>query len=229
MKQKKQFSILFTTLVILFFAGACNTDRHELYIVDSVEEYRAQVAANPDMELVDLEKHIDNILLDIRYATEDNFTGEVIYAEPKAFLRRPVADALKRVQDSLAHYGLGLLVYDAYRPYAATVRFFEVYPNPDFVADPRYGSRHNRGCAVDVTLVELATGKQIPMPTDFDEFTERAHPEYMDFPEEVIANRTFLFEMMAYYGFTHYPTEWWHFDYDGWEDFPLMDLAFEEL
>ncbi len=225
----RKFSILFVAFATLLISYGCKTDRHELYIVDTVEEYRAQVAANPDMELVDLEKYIDNILLDIRYATDDNFTGEVIYTEPKAFLRKPVADALKRVQDSLTHYGLGLLVYDAYRPYAATVRFFEVYPDPDFVADPRYGSRHNRGCAVDVTLIDLATGEEIPMPTDYDEFTERAHPEYMDFPEEVIANRTFLFEMMAYHGFTHYPTEWWHFDYDGWEDFPLMDLAFEDL
>ncbi len=222
-------NFLFTSIALLFFAQACKTDHHELYIVNTTEEYRAQVAENPDMQLVDLEKHIEGILLDIRYATEDNFTGEVIYTEPKAFLRRPVADALKRVQDSLAHYGLGLLVYDAYRPYAATVKFFEVYPDPDFVADPRYGSRHNRGCAVDVTLIDLATGLEIPMPTDYDEFTERAHPEYMNFPEEVIANRSFLFEIMAHHGFTHYPTEWWHFDYNGWEAFPLMDLSFEEL
>ncbi len=229
MKPKSNLFILFVALATLLIAQACKTDHHRLYIVDTVEEYRAQVAENPDMELVDLEKHIDGILLDIRYATEDNFTGEVIYTEPKAFLRRPVADALKQVQDSLAYYGLGLLVYDAYRPYAATVKFFEVYPDPDFVADPKYGSRHNRGCAVDVTLIDLATGKEIPMPTDYDEFTERAHPEYMDFPEEVIANRSFLFELMAHHGFTHYPTEWWHFDYNGWENFPLMDLAFEEL
>lgn len=222
-------NFLFTSIALLLFAQACKTDHHELYIVNTTEEYRAQVAENPDMQLVDLEKHIEGILLDIRYATEDNFTGEVIYTEPKAFLRRPVADALKRVQDSLAHYGLGLLVYDAYRPYAATVKFFEVYPDPDFVADPRYGSRHNRGCAVDVTLIDLATGLEIPMPTDYDEFTERAHPEYMNFPEEVIANRSFLFEIMAHHGFTHYPTEWWHFDYNGWEAFPLMDLSFEEL
>jgi zinc D-Ala-D-Ala dipeptidase len=221
--------ILFTAIALLLFAQACKTDRQDLFIVDTVEEYRAQVAENPDMKLVDIEKHIDNIFLDIRYATEDNFTGELIYTEPMAFLRRPVADALKKVQDSLSLYDLGLMVYDAYRPYAATVKFYEVYPDPDFVADPQFGSRHNRGCAVDVTLIELATGIEIPMPTDYDEFTERAHPEYMDFPEEVIANRSFLFDLMAHYGFTHYPTEWWHFDYEGWENYPLMDLSFEEL
>ncbi len=221
--------IIITAFVLFIISHACKTGHPELYIVDTVEEYLLQVTENIDMELVDIEKHINNIVLDIRYATTNNFTGEVIYTEPKAFLRRPVADALKRVQDSLAHYGLGLLVYDAYRPYSATVKFFEVYPDPDFVADPRYGSRHNRGCAVDVTLINIATGENIPMPTGFDEFTEQAHPEYMGFSEEIIANRTFLFEIMAYHGFTHYPTEWWHFDYEGWENFPLMNLAFEEL
>ncbi len=216
--------------LMLFVLFACVEKRPpDLYIVTDMAEYHTQVAANPDMELVDLEEYIDGLLLDIRYATPDNFTGEVVYTRPMAFLRRPVAEALKKVQDSLAHHGLGLLVFDAYRPYAATVRFFEVYPDPDFVADPQFGSRHNRGCAVDVTLTELSTGNEIPMPTDFDEFTERAHPEYMDLPAEVIANRSFLFEVMAHFGFTHYPTEWWHFDYNGWEDYPLMDLSFEQL
>ncbi len=97
------------------------------------------------------------------------------------------------------------------------------------VADPAIGSRHNRGCAVDVTLVDLSTGDELPMPAGFDEFTDRAHPKYMDMPDEVIANRTFLFSIMAHFGFTHYPTEWWHFDYEGWEDYPLIDLSFEDL
>lgn len=217
----------FFSLMLLF--GCELSKPGELYVVSDIAEYHEQVEQNPDMELLDLEEYINGVLLDIRYATPDNFTGEVIYSKPKAYLRKPVAEALKMVQDSLAHHGLGLLVYDAYRPYAATVRFFEVYPDPDFVADPRFGSRHNRGCAVDVTLVDLITGLEIPMPTDYDEFTERAHPEYNNFPDEVIANRTFLFNVMAYHGFTHYPTEWWHFDFNGWENYPLMDLSFEEL
>jgi zinc D-Ala-D-Ala dipeptidase len=221
-------NLFFLTLLMLFF-GCSSNKTDELYVVSDIEEYHHQVSQNPNMELVDLELHIDDLLFDIRYATPDNFTGEIIYTSPKAFLRRPVADALKKVQDSLSHYDLGLMVYDAYRPYAATVKFYEVYPDPDFVADPQFGSRHNRGCAVDVTLIERASGEEIPMPTDYDEFTERAHPEYMNFPEEVIANRSFLFDLMAHYGFTHYPTEWWHFDYEGWEDYPLMNLSFEEL
>ncbi len=216
--------------VLVLLAGSCKTETQDsLYIVSTIDEYLLQVAKNRDMELVNIEEYIDGIILDIRYATDDNFTGEVIYTEPVAYLRRPVADALRNVQDSLAHHGIGLLVYDAYRPYAATVRFFEVYPDPDFVADPAIGSRHNRGCAVDVSLVNLETGEVLPMPTDFDEFTERAHPQYMDLPDEAIANRSFLFSIMAHFGFAHYPTEWWHFDYQGWENYPLMDLSFDQL
>lgn len=230
MKNQLYRTVMLTCFFSLMLLYSCDLSKsRELYVVSDIADYHEQVRQNPDMELVDLEEHIKGILLDIRYATPENFTGEVIYSKPKAYLRKPVAEALKKVQDSLAYYGLGLLVYDAYRPYAATVRFFEVYPNPDFVADPRFGSRHNRGCAVDVTLVDLTTGLEIPMPTCFDEFTERAHPEYMDFPAEVIDNRTFLFNIMAQHGFNHYRTEWWHFDYNGWEDFPLTDLSFEDL
>jgi zinc D-Ala-D-Ala dipeptidase len=200
-----------------------------LNIIHCSDDYRAAIAANPDMELIDLEAIIPGVVTDIKYATPDNFTGEVIYTEPKAWLRRPAALALQRLQDSLAHHNLGLKIWDAYRPYSASVKFFEVYPDTNFVANPRYGSRHNRGCAVDVTLVDLTNREEVLMPTAFDEFTERAHPEYLQLPQLAIENRTFLFGIMKHYGFTHYPTEWWHFDFNGWKNFPLMDLGFELL
>ena len=135
----------------------------------TVEDYQEIAARDSQMLIVDLEEVIGNIYLDIRYATANNFTGEVIYTAPKAYARKPVAEALQRVQDSLAYYRIGLKIYDAYRPYAASLRFFEVYPDTNFVADPRHGSRHNRGCAVDLTLVELGSGREIPMPSEFDD------------------------------------------------------------
>lgn len=225
---KKQARLYLANAALVLLLAAC-AGRPGLEVIADISLYRAQAAANPDMELVDLESVIPGIVLDIRYARADNFTGEIIYTLPKAFARRPVAAALQRVQAELAELNLGLKVYDAYRPYAATVRFYQVYPDPDFVADPRYGSRHNRGCAVDVTLIHLDSGLEIPMPTDYDEFSERAHPEYPDLPQEVIGNRQLLFDIMAWHGFAHYPTEWWHFDFSGWEDYPLMDLSFEQL
>lgn len=200
-----------------------------LNLIDKIESYKQSISKNADMELVDLEKLIPGIKLDIRYATKNNFTGEIIYTIAKAFARKPVALALKKVQDSLAFHNLGLRIYDAYRPYSATLKFYEVYPDTNFVANPKYGSRHNRGCAIDLTLIDLNTNLEIPMPSEFDDFSEKAHPDYTDLTPEVIENRTFLFNIMSQFGFTHYPTEWWHFDFSGWENYPLMDLSFEEL
>ena len=201
---------------------------YNLDITQSKDAYDREVKQNPDWKLEDLSK-IRGIYLDIRYATTNNFTGKVIYLSPRAFARMPVFDALQKVQDSLSHFMIGLKIYDAYRPYAASLKFFEVYPDTNFVANPRNGSRHNRGCAVDLTLVELSTGKELPMPTEYDNFTEKAHPDYKDLPDTVLTNRKLLFGIMEHFGFSYYPTEWWHFDYKGWEKYKLMDLTFEEL
>ena len=200
-----------------------------LVVIREMETYRKQIADDPSMKMVDLEQFIPDIKTDIRYATKNNFTKEVIYTQPKAFARKPVAFALRMVQDSLAKLGLGLLVFDAYRPFAATVKLFEIYPHPGFVADPAMGSRHNRGCAVDISLVDLKTGKELHMPTEFDDFSERAHPSYMKLPDEAIKNRQLLFDIMDHFGFDHLDYEWWHFDFRGWEKFPLMDISFELL
>lgn len=202
---------------------------YKLTIVQCMSDYQLLISQNPDMELIDLEKYIPNINLDIRYATTNNFTGKIIYTKPKAYARKQVAIALKKVQDSLNKLGLGLKIYDAYRPYSATLKFFEVYPDTNFVANPQFGSRHNRGCAIDLTLIDMTTQKEIPMPTPFDDFTEKAHPDYPNFPDEILRNRAFLFAVLSHFGFTHYPTEWWHFDYQDWQQYPLMDISFEEL
>lgn len=226
---------IFYTLfcAVLLLIGACQLENkgnpHGLPLVSSLKEYKKNVESRPELKMVDLEKSIEGLVLDIRYATTNNFTGEVIYKAPKAFARQPVAHALKMVQDSLAHHGLGLKIFDAYRPYAATLRFFEVYPNTDYVADPKRGSRHNRGCAIDLTLIKLENGEELEMPTAFDDFSERAHSEYDKLAIHIIKNRTFLFGVMKEFGFTPIKSEWWHFDYQGWENFPLLDLAFQEL
>ncbi len=230
----KSLVILILALIVM---GSCATKQkseekrnpYNLPLVTAINEYKKHVQENPEMELVDLEKVIPTVVLDIRYATEKNFTGEVIYKAPKAFARKPVAEALKQVQDSLAAHNLGLLIYDAYRPYAATLRFYEVYPDTEFVADPKHGSRHNRGCAIDLSLVDLQTGKEIPMPSEFDDFSKKARPDYDNLSEEVKANRAFLFNIMDRFGFHHISSEWWHFDYNGWKNFPLMDISFTEL
>ncbi|MCA1763105.1 MAG: undecaprenyl-diphosphate phosphatase, partial [Cryomorphaceae bacterium] len=221
------YRILIGGLFLIFMPDLDGEDKPD--VVSSVKTYQSQVAANPDEELVNLEALLPTAVFDIKYATADNFTGEVIYPSAGAFARKPVAEALIDVQDSLKSRNLKLKVFDAYRPYSASVKLFEVYSNPDFVADPKEGSRHNRGCAVDLTLVNSTTMQELEMPTEFDDFSEAAAADYQNLPAEVLKNRSMLIGVMDHFGFDVLSTEWWHFDFRGWENYPLMDLSFESL
>lgn len=226
----KLFLLPITIAILIIFINSVYIENNLcLYVVRSYNEYRSQVSNNPDMKLVHLSDSIKGLKLDIRYATENNFTKQKVYTSADPFLRIPVMRALRKVQDSLSKHNIGLIVFDAYRPYSATVKFFEIVKDTRFVADPKVGSKHNRGCAVDVALYDLKTGKPLPMPTEFDDFSEKAGATYMNLPKEVIQNRTLLAGMMQAFGFSIYPDEWWHFDYIGWEKYPLMNLSFGEL
>lgn len=193
------------------------------------EEYLSTVKADPKKELVDLEKVIPGIVLDIRYATSNNFTGEKIYNLAKAYARRPVADALKKVQHELHAQGLGIKIFDAYRPYKATVKFYEVYRDTTYVASPYRGSRHNRGCALDLTIINLKTGEELKMPTGYDSFRKEAWPSTPVADPEVRKNRTLLINVMQKHGFRVNSSEWWHFDFIGWKNYEVLDIDFEQL
>ncbi len=179
------------------------------------------------VELITLE---NTIKLDIRYATDNNFVGKTVYPEARAFLQKPAAKALVRVHKKLKKQGLGLLIFDGYRPWAITKLFWEVTPEDKrkFVANPEKGSKHNRGCAVDLSIYDLKTGRQIDMPSGYDEFTERASPDYKGGTVEQTANRDLLRKLMENEGFTVNPNEWWHFDYKKWEDYAIYDISFAE-
>ncbi len=233
MKRLKYYAAVISVLLSALYG--CGTGKisekknpYNLDIISSLENYEIGITADPRNKLEDLGK-IKNIYLDIRYATVNNFTGKEIYSLPRAYARKPVYEALQKVQDSLAHYNISLKIFDAYRPYAASLKFFEVYPDTNFVANPKSGSRHNRGCAVDLTLAELKTGKELPMPTPYDDFSEKANPGYNNLPDTVKSNRKLLINIMQHFGFKYHPSEWWHFDFDGWQNFKLMDISFEEL
>lgn len=169
--------------------------------------------------------------LDIRYATENNFTGSVFYNQPRAFLQLPAARAVVRVQNALKPSGLGLLIHDAYRPWYVTKMFWEATPKVlrNFVANPSRGSRHNRGCAVDLSLFDLATGKPISMVSGYDEFTQRAYAMYPGGTSRQRYYRDLLRHLMEREGFSVYEDEWWHFDYHLWQDYPVQNAAFESL
>lgn len=175
-------------------------------------------------DLVELAALDATLRFDLKYATADNFVGAAVYpAGARAMLQRPAAEALVRVQRALAPRGLGLLVYDGYRPWSVTKVFWEATPPPlrDFVADPAHGSRHNRGCAVDLTLCDLATGAPLPMPSDFDEFTPRAYPDYPGGTSLQRYWRETLHRAMTAAGFVVNDHEWWHFDFVDWARYPV--------
>ncbi|MBL8186247.1 MAG: M15 family metallopeptidase [Blastocatellia bacterium] len=183
-----------------------------------------------EADLVELIRLDNSIKLDIRYATSNNFVGKAVYPEARAFLQKPAAAALVRVHRRLANQGLGIVVFDGYRPWTITKLFWEVTPadKRKFVADPARGSKHNRGCAVDLSMFDLSSGKLVPMPSDFDEFTERASPDYTGGTDEERKHRDLLRQLMEAEGFTVNPNEWWHFDYKDWESYAIYDLSFNE-
>jgi D-alanyl-D-alanine dipeptidase len=183
------------------------------------------------VDLVELTTLDPTIRLDIRYATADNFLSTPVYEEPRAFLERPAAEALLRAHRALARRGYGLLIHDAYRPWWVTKVFWEATP-PDkreFVADPAKGSRHNRGCAVDLTLYALADGRAVEMPSLYDEMSPRAYPDYGGGTPEQRAHRKLLRSAMEGQGFKVFASEWWHFDYRDWRRYPILNIPFEAI
>ena len=182
--------------------------------------------------LVELTKLDPTIRLDIRYATVNNFTGRQLYSQPRAFLVAPAAQALLKAHRAAGAAGFGLTIFDAYRPWRVTKKLWDATPpgpKRDYVANPKRGSKHNRGCAVDLTLHHLADGAQVAMPSGYDEFTLRAHRNFMDAPVEAIEHRDLLERVMEDAGFRGASNEWWHFDFVGWEAFPILDISFEDF
>ena len=208
--------------------------------VRPVDELRAEaLKLTPPIEqglfrkpdLVEIAPLDSTIHLDIRYATANDFLGTPVYSQARAFLQRPAAEALLHVQQKLKPLGYGLLIHDAYRPWYVTKIFWDATPPEGkiFVADPAQGSRHNRGCAVDLTLYDLATGKAIEMPGTYDEMSARSFPDYPGGTSLQRWHRDLLRRAMESEGFTVYEAEWWHFDYKDWKEYRILSVPFEKL
>jgi D-alanyl-D-alanine dipeptidase len=191
----------------------------------------AEPAPQRAFDLVDLTTIDPGIKLDIRYASSNNFIGFSLYERPAAFLQRPAAEALGRVERALAPKGYGLLIHDAYRPWFVTKMFWDATPESShvFVADPSQGSRHNRGCAVDLTLYDLKTGRAVEMTGRYDEMSPRSYADYVGGTSRQRWLRALLRSEMEAQGFVVYPEEWWHFDYKDWNDYAIGNATFAEL
>jgi D-alanyl-D-alanine dipeptidase len=205
-----------------------------------VEELRAEaLKQQPPVEqgtflkpdLVELVTLDPTIKLDVRYAGTNNFLGTPLYTQARAFLQRPAAEALVRAHRELKAQGYGLIIHDGYRPWYVTKIFWDATPDDKklFVANPQEGSKHNRGCAVDLSLYDLKTGAEVDMPSGYDEMSERAYADYPGGTSKERALRALLRQAMEKQGFTVNPTEWWHFDYKDWKQYPILNVKFEDL
>jgi zinc D-Ala-D-Ala dipeptidase len=216
----RKFVVLVLAAAAIRVAAGCATDRPP-----------AQPGSLHESDLVEISMIEPGVHLDIRYATADNIVRRPVYKEARAFLQRPAAEALARAHRALAAKGYGLLVFDGYRPWSVTKYFWDnVRPDQRaFVADPKKGSKHNRGCAVDLSLYDLATGKEVEMPSAYDETSERASPNYGGGTPDQRARRDLLRAAMEKEGFTVEVNEWWHFNYKDWQSYPILDIPFEEV
>ncbi len=222
-------SLLRLTFFLCLATITLDTVAQKINVTRSLTAYQSVVDKAPHKQLVDIKKAIPDITLDIRYATTNNFMKRVMYPEARAFARKPVVEQLKNIQQELRKKGYGLKIYDAYRPYAITVAFYQQASDKNFVANPAKGSKHNRGCAVDLTLINYETKEEIPMPTPYDSFAAEAAAGYKNLPASVIENRDFLIKTMESNGFKVLNNEWWHFDFVGWQDYELLDIPFKHL
>jgi D-alanyl-D-alanine dipeptidase len=230
-------------LLLLFGLWSAASHGQEFFRIEPVRPVRelqqeaarlqppAEAGPFERVDLVSLGELDPRIRLDIRYATGRNFLGVPVYTQARAFLQRPAAVALLRAHRALLAQGYGLLIHDAYRPWSVTWIFWEATPKDkrDFVADPAQGSRHNRGCAVDLTLYDLASGQAVEMPSLYDEMSERAYPDYAGGTPQQRRLRDLLRAAMEAEGFSVFDKEWWHFDYKDWRQYRIGNERFEEL
>jgi D-alanyl-D-alanine dipeptidase len=227
-----------SVLAFLFFfhvhpalGQAASISKYGVPVIDKLTEYQSSIRNDSAKKMVELRKTIPGLVYDLRYATTNNFMHRLMYSPPtrRTFLRQPAARALAAVQQELRRKGYGLKIFDAYRPYAVTVSFWELIGDERYVANPAKGSGHNRGLAVDLTIIDLKSHRELEMGTEFDNFSDSAHHNFNNLPPAVLQNRKLLQETMEKHGFTKLETEWWHYFWPNDRGYEVLDIPFKEL
>ncbi len=205
-------------------------NRYGLKVICKKSDYIESIKLDSTKRMVALNSFIVPLNTVWPYASAGNFTGKVLYKKPAAYMRMEAAVALRKINEDLKQQNLGLKIFDTYRPYSVTMKMWEAVPDDRYAANPAKGSGHNRGAAVDLTLYDLSTGAELPMPTLFDDFTERAHHGYMQLDSAVLKNRKTLKGIMEKYGFVALETEWWHYYLpNAAQRFELLDIGFKKM
>jgi len=227
-----KFSLLVILSTLITRSGRAQVDHLEkIGVTTHFNIYLNQINLDTTKRLLELKTVVPNVIYDLRYAGTDNFMHRRMYPENthETYLRLPAAIALKKVQEELNKNGLGLKIFDAYRPSSVTVKFWELVHDERYVANPSKGSGHNRGIAVDLTIINLKNNAELNMGTGFDNFTDTAHQEFTDLPEDILHNRKLLRTTMEKFGFEIFETEWWHYYLNEGEQFEVLDLDFKIL
>lgn len=205
-------------------------NKYGLWVIDNVKMLQKTISKNPSKRMVDLNQQMPGLILDLRYAGTNNFMRQQFYFNTvTTYLRKPAADSLTVINKELNKHGLGLKIFDAYRPYAVTEKMWEPVQDDRYAADPKKGSGHNRGVAVDLTIINLNTKEELDMGTGFDNFSDTAHHAFTNLPEAVLQNRLLLKNMMEQHGFKALDTEWWHYYLPNAKDYELLNIDFKNL
>lgn len=224
------YSLLIVSLLVTFSCSPKNINKYGLTVISKENEYRNLIKKDAQKKMVDVRKYLPAILFDLRYATDDNFMKQQLYPHLQTtYVRLAAAEALKRANEKFLKVNLLIKIFDAYRPYAITEQMWEQVHDARYAADPAKGSGHNRGIAVDMTLLNRDTNKELDMGTGFDNFSDTAHTDFQNLPAHVLQNRKTLINIMEQSGFKSLDTEWWHFYLNDAEKFELLDLSFRQL
>lgn len=235
-KIQKRFipTLIVTGLIFTNFPAFCQPEKANKYgllIVEDRQALKNAIAADSSMTMVDIKKIIPGIQLELKYCSTANFMKQRLYPPglSTTYLRLPAAVALKKVQAALQIKGLGLKIWDAYRPYSVTEKMWEPVKDDRYAADPKFGSGHNRGIAVDLTIIDIYSRKELDMGTHFDHFSDTAHSDFKNLPATVLQNRALLRNLMEENGFKVLDTEWWHFYLPDSKKYALLNLSFKQL
>lgn len=227
-----------SVVISIFFLIAFNNvsaqskiyNKYGLVVIKDTKILKKEIAIDSNMRMIDLRSILPELNLDLRYATVHNFMHQKLYPTIyTTFLRKPAADSLKKIAAYLKERNFAIKIFDAYRPYSITEKMWDKVKDDRYAADPSKGSGHNRGVAVDLTLIDLKTNKQLPMGTGFDNFSDTAHSDFVNLPEQVLKNRTILKNAMEEYGFLQLSTEWWHYYLPNSSSYELLDISFSDL
>lgn len=224
------FVFFFINICFTSFAQDTTLNQYGLWIIKDVKTLQATIKTDVNKKMIDVKRSIPNIVLDLRYTTPNNFMHKKLYKPTTTtYLRLPAVTALQQVQKELNEQGLGLKIFDAYRPYSVTEAMWEPIKDDRYVADPKKGSGHNRGIAVDLTIIKLQTKQELNMGTGFDNFSDTAHHAFTSLSKEILQNRILLRTTMEKYGFKMFDTEWWHYSLPNPTNYEILDISFKDL